>query len=284
LSFGILRVFFRNVLKSRTLVAAGVKPCATSRGVVPKDRDNPRQQTLYGINSVREVIGLRPIEYVLVAEGRRAPRVEEIVDACRARGVPVRFAPRHALDRMAGDARHQDVVAVCSAKSYDDLESILSSPAPVLLLALDGVEDPANLGAVVRTAVAAGATGVVIPERRAAGLSPAVARSAAGALEHLRVARVTNLARELVELKKREIWVYGFEPDGGRSYLELDYSTPCALVFGGEGHGLRRLVRESCDALAQIPLYGPVESLNVSVAAAVVLYEAARQRHALRGS
>jgi 23S rRNA (guanosine2251-2'-O)-methyltransferase len=249
---------------------------------MPKDHDNTGQQALYGINSVREAVGLRPIEYVLVAEGRRAPRVEEIVHACRACGVPIHFAPRHALDRMAGDRRHQDVVAVCSAKSYDDLESIISSQTPALLLALDGVEDPANLGAVVRTAVAAGATGAVIPERRAAGLSPGVARSAAGALEHLRVARVTNLARELADLKKREIWVYGFEPGAERSYLELDYSSPCAVVFGGEGRGLRRLVRESCDALAQIPLYGPVESLNVSVAAAVVLYEAARQRHPAR--
>ncbi|HTV56758.1 MAG TPA: 23S rRNA (guanosine(2251)-2'-O)-methyltransferase RlmB [Terriglobia bacterium] len=251
---------------------------------MPKDRDNTGQQALYGINSVREAVGLRPIEYVLVAEGRRSHRVEEIIQACRARGVPIRFAPRQALDRMAGDGRHQDVVAVCSAKKYDDLESIISLQTPALLLALDGVEDPANLGAVVRTAVAAGATGAVIPERRAAGLSPAVARSAAGALEHLRIARVTNLARELVEMKKRELWVYGFEPGGGRSYLELDYSPPCTLVFGGEGHGLRRLVRESCDALAQIPLYGPVESLNVSVATAVVLYEAARQRRLARGS
>jgi 23S rRNA (guanosine2251-2'-O)-methyltransferase len=245
-----------------------------------RHRDNLGPQTLYGINSVREAIGLRPMEYVLVAEGRRAPRLEEIVHACRARGVPVRFAPRQALDRLAGDVRHQDVVAFCSAKSYDDLESIISSSStPVLLIALDSVEDPANLGAVVRTAVATGASGAVIPERRAAGLSAAVSRSAAGALEHLKVARVTNLARELTDLKKREIWIYGFEPQAEKCYLDLDYSSACTLVFGGEGHGLRRLVRESCDTLAQIPLYGPVESLNVSVAAAIVLYEAARQRH-----
>jgi 23S rRNA (guanosine2251-2'-O)-methyltransferase len=244
-----------------------------------RDRDNARQQVIYGINAVREAVEFRPIEFVLITEGRRTSRVEEIVHTCRARGVPVRFAPRPALDRRAGDVRHQDVVAVCSAKSYDDLESLVSSSDPALLIALDGVEDPANLGAVVRTAVAAGASGAVIPERRAAGLSPAVTRSAAGALEHLKVTRVTNLARELQNLKKREIWIYGFEPGADRSYLELNYASPCTLVFGGEGHGLRRLVRESCDALAQIPLYGPVESLNVSVAAAIVLYEAARQRH-----
>lgn len=242
------------------------------------DRDRHGPQALYGINSVREAIGLRPIEYVVIAEGHRSIRVEELIHACRAQGLPVRFAPRQALDRMAGDDRHQNVVAICSAKAYDTLEDVTSS-APAMVVALDGVEDPANLGAVVRTAVAAGASGAVIPERRAAGLSAAVARSAAGALERLKVARVTNLTRALIELKKREIWVYGFEPQAESSYLDLDYSLPCALVFGGEGQGLRRLVRESCDRLAHIPLYGPVQSLNISVAAAVVLYEAARQRH-----
>ncbi len=152
-------------------------------------------------------------------------------------------------------------------------------PKP-LLLVLDGVEDPANLGAVARTAVAAGVTGIVIPERRAAGLSPAVARAAAGALEHVKIARVTNLTRAIIEIKRRQVWVYGFEAKAEKSYLDLDYLLPCALVFGGEGHGLHRLVREACDQIVAIPIYGQVESLNVSVAAAVVLYEAARQRHA----
>jgi 23S rRNA (guanosine2251-2'-O)-methyltransferase len=238
-------------------------------------------ETLYGIHAVHEAIGLRPVEYVLVAQGHHGPRVEEIIQACRAHSVSLRFAPRLALDRMAGDRQHQNVVAVCSAKCYDDLGNVASPNQRHLLVVLDGVEDPANLGAVIRTAVATGASGAVIPERRAAGLSGAVARSAAGALEHLKVARVTNLARALVELRKQEIWVYGFEPGAEKSYLEFDYTLSCALVLGGEGHGLRRLVRESCDALGQIPIYGSVQSLNVSVAAAVVLYEAARQRHAL---
>lgn len=249
-----------------------------------KQSSNSPVQLLYGINTVREAIGLRPIEYVLVAEGHHGPRVEEIIQACRAQGVPLRFAPRQALDRMAGGEHHQNVIAFCAAKTYDDLESLLPSSGPPLLMALDGVEDPANLGAVIRTAVAAGAHGVIIPERRAAGLSGAVARAASGALEHLKVARVTNLTRTLMELKKKEIWVYGFEAQAETSYLDLDYSLPCALVVGGEGEGLRRLVRETCDQLARIPLYGPVESLNVSVAAAVVLYEAARQRHGKAGS
>jgi len=127
--------------------------------------------------------------------------------------------------------------------------------------------------------VAAGSTGIVIPERRAAGLSPAVARAAAGALEHMKIARVTNLVRALMELKERGVWVYGFEPQAQKSYLDLDYKGACALVVGGEGRGLHRLVREACDDYAHIPLNGPVQSLNVSVAAGVVLYEAARQRY-----
>jgi 23S rRNA (guanosine2251-2'-O)-methyltransferase len=236
-----------------------------------------RPEAVYGINAVKEVVGGRPVEYVLVAEGQFSRRVQEIIDGCRAAGIPVRFAPRPALDRAAGTAQHQNVVAVCSAKAYDNLETLARSCERPLLLVLDGVEDPANLGAIVRTAVAAGAHGVVIPERRAAGLSPAVARAAAGALEHLKIARVTNLVRALLDLKKRNVWVYGFEAQAEKSYLDLDYSGGCALVLGGEGRGLHRLVREACDALARIPLYGPVQSLNVSVAAAVVLYEAARQ-------
>ena len=216
----------------------------------------------------------------MVAEGHHGPRVQEIISACRAKGVPLRFAPAMALERAAGTAQHQNVVALCSAKSYDDLEAIVAAAVRPLLVVLDGVEDPANLGAVVRTAAASGAHGIVIPERRAAGLSPAVARAAAGALEHIKVARVTNLVHTLVDLKQRQVWVYGFEASAPKSYLDLDYTMACALVLGGEGRGLHRLVREACDDMGHIPLYGPVQSLNVSVASAVVLYEAARQRHA----
>jgi len=247
-------------------------------------RGSGAQDALCGINAVREAIGARPVEYVLVAEGPHGVRVQEIIDACRASGVSLRFAPRPALERAAGTAQHQNVVAICSAKAYDDLEALLPSPdaatsEPPLLVVLDSVEDPANLGAVLRTAVAAGAGGVVIPERRAAGLSPAVARAAAGALEHIRIARVANLVRALVDLKEQNVWVYGFEPAAPKSYLDLDYSVACALVLGGEGRGMHRLVREACDDLAHIPLRGPVQSLNVSVAAGVVLYEAVRQRN-----
>jgi len=235
-------------------------------------------ESVYGIHAVQEAIGARPVDYVLVAEGRRSPRVQEIINRCRQGGIPLRFAPGAALDRAAGTSQHQNVLAVCSVKAYNDLETLLRSDARPLLVVLDGVEDPANLGAVLRTALAAGSSGVIIPERRAAGLSPAVARAAAGALEHIRVSRVTNLVRALTDLKAQNIWVYGFEAQAPKSYLALDYTGACALVLGGEGRGLHRLVREACDALARIPLHGPVQSLNVGAAAAVVLYEAARQR------
>ena len=244
---------------------------------------------LYGINAVREAIGGRPVEYVLVAEGQHGGRVQEIIDACRASGISLRFAPRPALERAAGTGQHQNVVAICPVKAYDDLDALLpragapglgaARSEPPLLVVLDSAEDPANLGAVVRTAVAAGAHGVIIPERRAAGLSPAVARAAAGALEHMRVARVSNLVRTLVDLKEKNVWVFGFEPAAPKSYLDLDYSVACALVLGGEGRGMHRLVREACDDLAHLPLRGPVQSLNVSVAAGIVLYEAVRQRN-----
>ncbi len=251
------------------------------------DKSPLSAEKLYGIHAVEAALGRRPMDYLLVAEGHRSPRLDAVIAASRAHGVPVRFAPKQALDRMSGSAQHQNVVAVCAAKGYAALEEILGCAGRAgeyaaaerpLIVVLDGVEDPANLGAVARTAVAAGASGMLIPERRAAGLSAAVARAAAGALEYIGIARVTNLSRALIEIKERQIWTYGFEAQGEKSYLDLDYSVPCALVFGGEGRGLHRLARETCDQVGCIPLYGPVESLNVSVAAAIVLYEAARQR------
>ena len=244
-----------------------------------KRGSRPPVDAVHGINAVAEAIRARPVEHVLVTEGHRNRRLQEIIQACRAAGIPLRFVPQAALDRAAGAYQHQNVVAICSAKPYDSLESILRAATRPLLVVLDGVEDPANLGAIVRTAVAAGSNGVIIPERRAAGLSPAVARAAAGALEHAKIARVTNLVRTLVELKKQYLWVYGFEAQAENSYLALEYSGACALVLGGEGRGLHRLVREACDQVACIPLYGPAQSLNVSAAAAVILYEAARQRN-----
>jgi 23S rRNA (guanosine2251-2'-O)-methyltransferase len=236
------------------------------------------QEVVYGIHSVQEAVRTRPVDFVMITQGYNNPRVQEIVDACRAAGISLRFSPRIAVERAAGSPQHQNVVAVCTPKAYDDIDDIVAQAERPLLVALDGVEDPANLGAVIRTVVATGAGGVIIPERRAAGLSPAVARAAAGALEHTKVARVTNLVQALMDLKRHDLWVYGFEAAAPKCYTELDYSQRCVLVLGGEGRGLHRLVREACDELAHIPLRGPVSSLNVSVAAGVVLYEAVRQR------
>lgn len=237
-------------------------------------------EVVYGIHAVREALRSRTVDHVIITEGYHNPRLQEIIDHCRAAGIPLRFAPRQAVERAAGDPQHQNVVAVCTAKAYDDIGDLVGSGGHPLLVALDGVEDPANLGAIVRTVVATGANGIVIPERRAAGLSPAVARAAAGALEHAKVAHVPNLVRTLMDLKSQNLWVYGFEADAPKPYTSLDYSQGCVLVLGGEGRGLHRLVRETCDQRAHLPLRGPVNSLNVSVAAGVVLYEALRQRDA----
>jgi 23S rRNA (guanosine2251-2'-O)-methyltransferase len=237
-----------------------------------------RAGVVYGIHSVLEAVRTRPVDFVMITEGYHNPRIQEIVDACRAGGVSLRFSPRPAVERAAGTTQHQNVVAVCAPKAYDDIADLIARVERPLLVALDGVEDPANLGAVIRTAVAAQASGVVIPERRAASLSSAVARAAAGALEHAKVARVPNLVRALMDLKEHNLWVYGLEADAAKSYTELDFTQGCVLVLGGEGRGLHRLVREACDERARIPLLGPIASLNVSVAAGVALYEAVRQR------
>jgi len=226
---------------------------------------------LSGIHPVAEALKAgRPLERLLVAQGAGGPRLQEIVDLARRAEIPVRFEPRAALDRLAGSAAHQGVVALGAAKAYADLEDVAASR---LVVALDGVEDPHNLGAIIRTAHAAGAGAVVIPERRAAGITDVVAKAAAGALEHLPIARVTNINRALEDLKKRGFWIYGLDERGSESYDEVEYATPTALVFGGEGAGLHDLVRRHCDALVRIPTAGKIASLNVSVAAGVVLFE-----------
>lgn len=219
----------------------------------------------------------RAFDRVLVARGAGSPRLQEIIDLARERSIALRFEPREALDRMANSAAHQGVVAVGAAHSYANLNRIL--PGARLLIVLDGVEDPHNLGAIVRTAHAAGASAVIVPERRAAGLTETVAKAAAGALEHLPVVRIGNINQTLDDLKKAGFWIYGLDERGGRLYTEADYTAPTVFVLGGEGHGLHDLVKKHCDALVRIPMAGAIASLNVSVAAGVVLFEW-RRRHA----
>jgi 23S rRNA (guanosine2251-2'-O)-methyltransferase len=235
---------------------------------------------LSGIHPVAEALrSERPLERLLVAQGAGGPRLQEIIDRARRAGVPVRFEPRAALDRMAGTPAHQGVVAVGTARQYADLAEVAAAG---LLVILDGVEDPHNLGAIIRTAHAAGAGAVIIPERRSASLTDVVAKAAAGALEYLPVVRVTNVNRALEDLKARGYWIYGLDERGPETYDGVEYAAPTALVLGGEGKGLHEQVRKHCDVLVRIPMAGKISSLNVSVAAGIVLFEwkkrAAKQR------
>jgi len=237
---------------------------------------------IYGINSVAEALKARgrAFAWVGVAKERHDLRLQRVVDECRRQGVAVRFVDRAELDRMAGNNAHQGVVAVTSAKQYNDLDDVVASKrgGHSLIVVLDGIEDPHNLGAILRTADAAGADGVVIPERRAVGVTGTVAKASAGASEHLPVAKVTNIARTLEDLKERNIWVVGLDERGKQPYDSVDYNMDCAIVLGAEGKGVHDLVAKKCDFLVSIPMLGKVPSLNVSVAAGVVLYEVVRQR------
>lgn len=229
-----------------------------------------------GIHPVREALaaGSR-LEKILVARGAGGVRIAEILELCRKAGIPVHHVPKDALDRQSEGAVHQGVVAVGVSHDYAGLNDVLNSD---LLVVLDGVEDPHNLGAIVRTAYAAGAGAVLIPERRAAGLTETVAKAAAGALEHLPVVRVGNVNRTLEELKAKGFWIYGLDERGTALHTAIDYATPTAFVLGGEGHGLHQRTREHCDFLVRIPMAGAIASLNVSVAAGVVLFEWRRRR------
>jgi 23S rRNA (guanosine2251-2'-O)-methyltransferase len=227
---------------------------------------------LSGINPVAEALRAQhSLDRILVAKGAGGPRLQEIIELARRASVPVRFEPREALERLAGSSAHQGVVALGAASKYVELEDIADRAR--MLVVLDGVEDPHNLGAIIRTAHAAGAGGIVVPERRAAGLTDVVAKAAAGALEYLPVARVGNINRALETLKQRDYWIYGLDERGDRDYDQVAYNAPAALVFGGEGKGLHDLVRRHCDALVRIPMEGKIPSLNVSVAAGIVLFD-----------
>lgn len=232
---------------------------------------------LSGINPILESLKAgTPLDRILIAKGAGGTRLQQIIDLARRASVPVRFEERAGLDRLAGTPAHQGVVAMGAAKRYAELENVAG--AGKLMVVLDGVEDPHNLGAIVRTAHAAGAGAVVIPERRATGLTDVVAKAAAGALEYLPVVRTGNINRALEDLKERGYWIYGLDERGAENYDQIEYNAPTALVFGGEGKGLHEQVRKHCDVLVRIPMEGHIPSLNVSVAAGVVLFECKRRR------
>ncbi len=231
---------------------------------------------LSGIHPVAEALrAATALDRILIAQGAGGPRLQEIIDLARRAGVPVRFEPRAALERLAGTSAHQGVIALGAARKYADLDSVGEAE---MLVVLDGVEDPHNLGAIIRTAHAAGAGAVIIPERRAAGVTDVVAKAAAGALEHLPVVRVTNINRALEELKQRGYWIYGLDERGVQAHDQTDYAQHCVLVLGGEGKGLHEQVRKHCDVILRIPMAGRISSLNVSVATGVVLFEWRRRK------
>ncbi len=225
-----------------------------------------------GIHPVREaLLAHRPLDKVMIAKGAAGPRVQEIVDLCRDGSVPVRFEPREALDRVSKGVPHQGVVAFGAVHQVVELDEVTANAK--LLVILDGVEDPHNLGAIVRTAHAAGADAVVIPERRSAPLTETVARAAAGALAYLPVVRITNVTQTLEKLKKQGFWTYGLDERGTEPYDKVAYATPTVIVMGGEGKGLHEAVKKHCDVLVRIPMAGEVASLNVSVATGIVLFD-----------
>jgi len=243
-------------------------------------------EVLYGLHPVEEALraGRRRFDHVLVSEERRDARLEKLLAQCRESGVRVRQESRDQLTLAAQTPAHQGVVAFVRPQESLSIEDLFEpdpaskSGAARLLLALDGVEDPQNLGALLRVADGAGVDGVVLTERRSAPLSPVALKASAGAAEHLRIARIVNLVRALEELKRQNIWVIGLDERGETDYDQFDLTGNCVLVLGREGAGLHDLVRRSCDHLLRIPMAGGVSSLNVSAAGAVVLYEAFRQR------
>ncbi len=241
---------------------------------------------VYGVLPVMELLrsGKRQVVSIKITEGGREARLADLAGLAREKRITIETVPRRAMDSIVPKgANHQGVVAFVEEVRYFSLDDVLEAAAkPELLVLLDGVEDPRNLGAVIRTAECAGADGVVIPERRAAGMTDTVAKAAAGATEFMKLAKVGNLNRAIEELKEREIWIVGTSGEAEKEYTEWDWTQPTALVLGAEGSGLHRLVAENCDILVKIPMYGKIESLNVSVAAGVVLFEARRQRENAR--
>jgi 23S rRNA (guanosine2251-2'-O)-methyltransferase len=242
-------------------------------------------EVLYGLHPVEEALraGGRRLEYVLVARerGKSDDRTARLVELCRLANVRVSVESKEQLTRIARTDAHQGVVAAVRERKFLTIEDLIAAKPNLshkFFLALDSVEDPHNLGALLRSADGAGVDGVLIPERRAAPISGVVAKTSAGASEHVPIARVTNLTRALEQLKRANVWIIGLDERGTPDYTGFDFATDCCLVLGAEGSGLHDLVKKTCDHLLRIPMQGSVSSLNVSVAGAVVMYEALRQR------
>ena len=240
------------------------------------------QDKLAGVNSIMEAMrGKRRVHKIFIQEGRGGKRIEELLNLARKKGIYSQCVDKQRLDGMYTVANHQGVVAVVDSYEYSSPEEILENAAlkkePPFVLLLDGIEDPQNLGSIIRTAECAGVHGVIIPQHNSVEITAAVVRASAGAVEHMLVARVTNLVNCIQELKKQGLWVIGADMEG-IAYNLSHIPAPTALVIGGEGSGIRKLVRQNCDMLVSIPMSGKVSSLNASVAAGLIIYEVIRQR------
>lgn len=249
---------------------------------MPKDENITNDNLIIGRNAVIELLKSgREIENVLIAKGEREGSINRIIAMCREKGIVVKNVDRKKLDFMCGNGNHQGVVANVPAHSYCTVDDILeyakSKGEPPFIVICDEIEDSHNLGAIIRSAEACGVHGIIIPKRRNVGLNFIVAKTSCGALEHMRVARVSNLASEIESLKKKNIWVYCADMDG-QPWCKTDFSGGCALVIGSEGNGVGRLIKEKCDVTVSLPMLGKVNSLNASVAAGIIMYEITKQR------
>lgn len=250
--------------------------------IMIENNTEAKPDVIAGRNPVSEAIRSgRVIDKIFVARGEQNGAVVGILAKARAKQIPIKEVDRTKLDFVSGNATHQGIVAFAAVKEYSTVEDILSyaesrDEAPFIIV-LDEIEDPHNLGAIIRTAECAGAHGVIVPKRRSASLSYTVGKASAGAIEFMRVARVTNISALLDDLKKRGIWVYGADMDG-TDYTKCDFSGACALVIGNEGKGMSRLVREKCDVVVSLPMRGQINSLNASVAAGILMYSAMKNR------
>lgn len=246
------------------------------------EKDNNEKDIIFGRNSVAEAIKAeRPLDSVLVAKGERSGSVPKILADAKSAGIPIKEVDRKKLDFMCGHGNHQGIIAVGAVKAYSTVDDIFSLAEergePPFIIVCDEIEDPHNLGAIIRTAEAAGAHGVIVPKRRSAPLSFTVAKTSAGAVEFMHVARVTNIPQALEELKERGVWIYCADMDG-ETFYNSNLKGSVALVIGSEGKGVGRLVKEKCDVVLSMPMKGKISSLNASVAAGILMYEISKQR------
>lgn len=276
------RRFDKNTNEKRYNKPMSEKPVKRFENREDPEKDENAENILEGRNPIREAIKAgRHIERLLVAQGEIQGSVKEIVYDAKANGAIIQEVERTRLDRISITGAHQGIIAYVAVKEYVSIEDILDyakekGEDPFIVI-LDGICDPQNLGAIIRTSECAGVHGVIIPQRRASGLTPVVAKCSAGAIEYMRVARVTNISQVIEKLKKEGVWVYGASMEG-KNYSRVNMTGPCAIVIGNEGEGLSQLVKRSCDCLVSLPQLGKIDSLNASVAAGILIYDCLRQK------